>query len=203
MLRHLAQRFPGHPNLRLVHGDARDLDIAELTAGQPYNAIGNLPYFAANPIIRRLLESPHQPGAAVVMVQKEVAREIAAPPGKNSLLSISIQVYAEAEYLFDVHPEAFDPPPSVMSGVVRLVIRGRPLVPPELNQAFFDLVARTFRNPRKQVHNALSRALSLPSEAAGEALVAAGIEPSRRPETLSVEEWLRLLGALGGVPHDA
>jgi 16S rRNA (adenine1518-N6/adenine1519-N6)-dimethyltransferase len=136
------------------------------------------------------------------MVQKEVARELAARPGKNSLLSISIQVYAEAEYLFDVRPEAFDPPPSIMSGVVRLVIRDRPLVPPALNEPFFDLVARTFRNPRKQVHNALSRALSLAPEAASEALVAAGIEPSRRPETLSVDEWLHLLAELDPVRRD-
>jgi 16S rRNA (adenine1518-N6/adenine1519-N6)-dimethyltransferase len=193
MLRHLRARFAGSDRLRLVHGDARQTDFEELTAGQAYVVAGNLPYFAANPIIRALLESPHQPRSAVLMLQKEVAQEVAAPSGKLSLLGISIRVYAEGEYLFDVPPEAFDPPPNVMSGVVRLTIHSRPLVPRERIDEFFDVVAKTFRNPRKQIHNALSRGLWLPGEAATNLLASAGIDATRRPETLSVEEWLRLV----------
>lgn len=189
LLRHLRARFGDNPRLRLAQGDARDLDYAKLVDSREYVAAGNLPYFAANPIVRGLLESPHQPRAAVVMVQKEVAQEMAPPPGKLSLLGISVQVYATAEYLFDVPPEAFDPPPTVMSGVIRLSIREEPLVVRERMEQFFDVVRKVFRNPRKQIHNALSRGLWLTPEAAQALLVAAAIDPARRPETLSVTEW--------------
>ena len=193
MLRHLTVRFAGDERLRLAQGDAREIDFAELTAGRPYNVAGNLPYFAANPIMRGLLESPHQPRTAVLMLQKEVAQEVAAAPGKLSLLAISVSVYAEPEYLFDVRPEAFDPPPNVVSGVVRLEVRPKPLVPQDRIDEFFDVAAKTFRHARKQIHNALSRALSLPPDVANDVLEAAGIDGTRRPETLSVEEWLRVV----------
>ncbi len=195
MIRHLEAAFGDNPNLELHEGDARDVDLAALVAGQAYNVAGNLPYFAANPIIRSFLENPERPHEAVVMVQKEVGKELAATPGHMSLLGISVAVYAEAEYLFDVFPEAFQPPPSVMSGVVRLVPRQTPLVSSDDLEAFFELVSRTFRNPRKQIHNSLSRGVWLPPGGADEALAEAGVAPTRRPETLDVAEWLALLAA--------
>ena len=90
-------------------------------------------------------------------------------------------------------PEAFDPPPAVFSSVVRLTLRPVPLVPPERNAAFFELVSRTFRNPRKQIHNSLARGVWLPPGGAEEALSAAGIDGMRRAETLDIPEWLKLL----------
>jgi 16S rRNA (adenine1518-N6/adenine1519-N6)-dimethyltransferase len=196
LLPHLRQRFAGNASFHLIHGDARDLDLSQhLPAGRPYAATGNLPYFAANPIIRRLLEGEPEPTEVVVMVQREVARELAARPGDSSLLSLSVQVYASAELLFDVPPTAFDPPPAVVSSVVRLTLREVPLVPPERNAAFFTLVSKTFRNPRKQIHNSLARGVWLPPGGADEALADAGIDPMRRPETLTIDEWLRLLDA--------
>lgn len=196
LLPHLRRRFAGNTRLRIVLGDARDLDLAAvLPPGRPFSVAGNLPYFAANPIIRRLLEGEPKPVEIVVMVQREVAREVAAKPGSLSLLGVSIQVYAEPELLFDVRPEAFDPPPNVWSSVVRLRLRERPLVAGPRLAPFFALVSKTFRNPRKQIHNSLGRAMWLPPEGAGAALAAAAIDPLRRAETLSIEEWLRLLDA--------
>ena len=90
---------------------------------------GNLPYFAASFITRRALENPRPPRSMVVMVQREVAREFAARAGKLSLLALAIQVYAEPAVLFDVAPEAFEPPPAVWSSVVRLAVRESSLVP--------------------------------------------------------------------------
>jgi 16S rRNA (adenine1518-N6/adenine1519-N6)-dimethyltransferase len=196
MVRFLAGRFPAHPRLRVVQGDARDIDVAALVDGRPYALAGNLPYFAANPIIRHFLESRPQPTEMVVMVQREVARRIAAPPGKQSLLGLSVYLYAEPEILFDVPPDAFDPPPQVWSSVVRLVMRATPLVAEGRRAAFFDLAVRTFKNPRKHLHNALAAGAMVPKEVAGAALTAAGIDPMRRPETLTIEEWLALLDAL-------
>lgn len=196
MIAHLERRFRDHPHLRIVPGDARLIEVSEvIPRGVPFVAVGNLPYFAANPIIRHFLESDPQPNEMVVMVQREVAREIAARDGDWSLLSISVRVYAEPELLFNVPPEAFDPPPAVVSSVVRMVIRDQPLVPPERNAEFFDFVSRVFRNPRKQIHKGLSRGIWLPPDGAMLALERAGIASTRRPETLGIGEWLTLIDA--------
>ena len=203
LLAHLRRRFDGHERLTLVEGDARTLDLAAvIPAGRPFSVVGNLPYFAANPIIRHLLEGEPRPSELVVMVQREVAREITAKPGKLSLLGISVQNYAVPEPLFDVPPVAFDPPPAVHSSVVRLTLREAPLVPPPRTEAFFDLVSGAFRNPRKQIHNALARAPGHVPDAVRPALAAAAIDPTRRPETLAIEEWLALLDAFEpAAPH--
>lgn len=197
---HLRRRFKGNARLSVIQDDARTVDFgAVVPQGTPFAVAGNLPYFAANPIIRHLLEGEPKPREAVVMVQREVARELAAKPGHFSLLTISVQVYAEAEILFDVQPEAFDPPPNVWSSVVRLTLRPEPLVPPAELEAFFTLVAKTFRNPRKQIHNALAREAGLTPEQAQEALSRAAITPTRRAETLSIAEWRTLQEAANTV----
>jgi 16S rRNA (adenine1518-N6/adenine1519-N6)-dimethyltransferase len=204
LVAHLERRFAGRSGLRVVVGDARWVDLRTLVPpGRPFVVAGNLPYFAANPILRHLLEGEPRPEELVVMVQREVARRIAAPAGKLSILGIAVQVYAEPELLFDVPPEAFDPPPQVHSTVLRLIVRKPPLVPAERRDAFFDLVTRTFKNPRKHLHNALSRGVSLPEGGARAALLHAGIDPMRRPETLSIAEWLTLLDVTGEATADA
>jgi 16S rRNA (adenine1518-N6/adenine1519-N6)-dimethyltransferase len=200
LIAHLQRRFGDAPNLRIVPGDARLIALEDvMPAGVPYAAVGNLPYFAANPIIRHVLESPRKPTELVAMVQREVGRELAAPAGDWSLLTISVQMYAVPELLFDVPPEAFDPPPAVVSSVVRMTIRPERQVPAERIEAFFEFVSKVFRNPRKQIHNGLSRGVWLPPDGAREALLLAGIDPQRRPETLDIADWLRLMDACEGV----
>ena len=199
MIAHLARRFAGREELQVVEADARTADLRDVLPDGPFSVAGNLPYFAANPIIRRFLEGEPRPAEMVVTVQREVAREIVAKPGKLSLLGISVQIYAEPEHLFDVPPQAFDPPPAVHSSVVRLRLRGEPLVPSGLVEPFFALVSGAFRNPRKQIHNALSRSATGDPERVDADLARAGIDPTRRPETLSIEEWLSLLEARSAV----
>ena len=196
MIAHLSARLGRNAALQVVEADARLADFSEfIPANQAFVVAGNLPYFAASPIIRHLLEGYPNPKEMVVMVQREVAREMTAKPGHASLFTISVQVYAESELLFDVHPTAFDPPPAVFSSVVRLVLREPPLVPLERIDAFFTLVSKTFRNPRKQIHNALARETGLTAELADAVLRLASIDPTRRAETLSIPEWLGLLDA--------
>lgn len=195
LAQHLRKRFLRSGKLTVVEDDGRSVEYGPLVMGRPFAVAGNLPYFAANPILRHLLESPVKPVDIVIMVQREVARRIAAPAGRLSLLGISVQVYAEPEFLFDVAPEAFDPPPKVWSTVLRLTPRPEPQVPLVRIEAFFDLVAKTFRNPRKHLHNSLAMGVALPKGGAGAALEATGIDPMRRPETLTIDEWLSLLDA--------
>ena len=196
LVTHLQERFASRPGLRIIQADARTMSLAELLPpNRPFTVAGNLPYFAASPIIRHVLEGSPRPSELVVMVQREVAHRIAAKPGKLSILGLAVQVYAEPTLLFDVPPIAFDPPPAVYSTVIRLVLRQAPLVPAWRIAAFFELVTRTFKNPRKHLHNALRAGIALPPGGAAEALEAAGIDPMRRPETLTIAEWLALLDA--------
>lgn len=195
LVKHLRETLP-HEGLTIVQGDARLIDFARVVpGGRPFAVVGNLPYFAANPIIRHLLEATPQPISLVVMVQREVAREIAAPVGKSSLLSLGVQVYAEPQILFDVPPEAFDPPPAVVSSVVRLDVLPEPRVPRDEIDAFFNFVARAFRNPRKQLHNSLTRETALRVDDVAATLADSGIDGSRRAETLSISEWRALIRA--------
>ena len=126
------------------------------------------------------------------MIQHEVAQRVTARPGKLSLIGVSVQFYAEAELLFAVEREAFDPPPQVRSAVVMLRLREQPAVDVPSIERFFEVVRGGFRSPRKQLHNALAQGVWLPPDGAAEWLAACEIDPTRRPGTLTLEEWARL-----------
>ena len=119
----LHDRLGNPPNLTVVEDDARKLEPASLVpAGSSYKVVGNLPYYAANPILRRFLEACPRPMLIVVTLQEEVARNIAATPGKMGFLSVAIQYHASTRLICTVPPRAFRPPPKVTSAVVRLDI---------------------------------------------------------------------------------
>ena len=188
----------GHPaNLTTVEGDARTMDIGSLVGGEPgYKVVANLPYYAANPIVRRLLEAEPKPGLMVFMVQQEVARVMVAEPGRMGILSVATQFYAEPALVCDVPPAAFRPPPKVTSAVVRLEIRPQPAVAVSDRDAFFALVRAGFSAPRKQLRNSLSQGLGVPAAAVGELLEGLHLDGSRRPETLTLDEWAAVYRAL-------
>ena len=191
--------FPG--NLRCVPADARAADLPALAAPADgeipgrYKVIGNLPYYAANPIIRRVLESAPPPLMALVMVQKEVADSMTAAPDGMSLLSVATQCYADARLVCSVPPSAFRPPPKVRSAVVRLDVRESPAVTPGNREAFFEVVRAGFSAPRKQLHNSLSHGLGIESAEGAAILERAGIDGRRRPATLSLEEWAAVVAS--------
>ncbi len=181
----------------VVEQDVLDTDpveaLALVAAQPPYGVVGNLPYAITAPIFRKFLEEEdEQPAWMLAMIQHEVAQRITARPGKLSLMAVSVQFYAEAEMLFSVEREAFDPPPQVRSAVVMLRVRDRPAVDVPSVERFFEVVRGGFRSPRKQLHNALSQGVWLPPDGAIEWLEACEIEPARRPGTLTLEEWARL-----------
>lgn len=189
----LPQRLGYPPNLTVVEADARTVDIAALVGeDRPYKVVANLPYYAANPIVRRFLESPPKPRLMIVMVQQEVAQSVVARPGEMSLLSIATQFYAIPKLVCTVPPSAFRPPPKVRSAVVRLEPRLQPAVAVTDEAAFFDLVRAGFAAPRKQLRNSLSQGLSVSNAEGAELLESAGMDGRRRPETLSLEEWAQI-----------
>jgi 16S rRNA (adenine1518-N6/adenine1519-N6)-dimethyltransferase len=196
---HLRRRLAAYPNMEPVCGDILSLPPEELLAraqaSPPYMVVANLPYYIASAVLRHFLESAQPPARMIVMVQAEVGQSIAARPGRMSLLSVSVQFYAQARVLFYVPPRAFRPPPKVRSAVIRLDVRPEPAVAVDDRQAFFRLVQAGFAAPRKQLRNALALGLSFEPSAAQRLLEAANIDPTRRAQTLSLDEWGRLYRA--------
>lgn len=183
------ERELGAANLQVVCADARQVSISELTGDAPYHLVANLPYYAASPILRRFLEAPHPPTRAVVMVQREVAQNMAASPGAMTLMSVGIQLWGKPTIVEYVPPGAFYPPPKVTSAVVCIEVYPRPAVAVDDPKEFFSVVRAGFSAPRKQLRNALAHGLGVSPARAVALLEKAGIAPALRAATLSLEEW--------------
>ena len=197
---HLAATLPDRlgnpPNLRVIEGDARTVDLKSLVGPHAvYKVLGNLPYYAANPIVRRFLEAANQPELMVVTLQEEVARSMAAAPGKMGFLSVAVQYYADTKVVCTVPPGAFRPPPKVLSAVLRLDIRPVPAVNVTEEEAFFALVRAGFASPRKQLRNSLAHGLGVTPADVTHLLDSLDLDGSRRPATLSIGEWASICGA--------
>jgi 16S rRNA (adenine1518-N6/adenine1519-N6)-dimethyltransferase len=181
--------FADAANLDLIQADFLDTDPSQLMAGAPYLVVANLPYYITSMVLRHMLECTPQPTRAVVMVQREVAHRICANPGDLSVLGVGVQYYADPTFLFDVASASFHPRPAVESAVLRLVTRTQSPSPSVDPADYFRVVRAGFSQKRKQLGNSLSAGLALPKKRVALALVAANVDPSRRAETLSLEEW--------------
>lgn len=181
-----------YTNVRLIHGDILEVSPNDLIHEQDYIVVANIPYYITSALIRHLLESKAKPRRIVLTIQKEVAKRICEKPGDLSLLALSVQVYGRPYIAADIPADAFFPPPSVDSSVLCIDIYPAPLIPVELLETFFKLSKAGFSQKRKTLRNALSAGLQMPPSAAAELLTSADIDPQRRAETLSMEEWQRL-----------
>ena len=185
----LRDRYASRPNFQLIEQDALRIDFAAL--GQvPAKLIANLPYYISTAILERLSEQRACFTTLVLMFQKEVVDRITAAPGKSErgFLTVMVEAAFRVEKLFDVPPTAFRPAPKIMSSVVRLVPK-KPL--PVDESAFRGLLSTAFRQKRKTILNNLKP--TYPNAAA--LLERSGIEPARRAESLSLDEWQRLFDA--------
>jgi 16S rRNA (adenine1518-N6/adenine1519-N6)-dimethyltransferase len=160
----------------------------------PYKVVANLPYAITSAVLRHFLEASHPPTLIVVLVQWEVAQRITAQPGDLSVLAHSVQLYAEPEIVARVPAGSFLPAPAVDSAVLRLRVRDRPAVEVgDLNQ-LMRVIKAGFLQARKKLSNALPSGLAsigmrVEKERAVAALEAAGVDPGRRAETLTLQEW--------------
>lgn len=190
--------------LRLIADDILDQKIAELMV-PPYDVVANVPYHITSPILHRFLGAPPRPERLVLMLQREVAERISAVPGDMSYLSVFVQYHAAVRIAFVVPREAFEPAPAVESAVVEIRPHDPSGARPRLSAADEDnlwrLVQAGFRERRKKLHNVLSRQLLKSAVEVVQALDAVSIDGDRRPQTLSVDEWLALRVALGPLPE--
>ncbi|MBQ2042508.1 MAG: 16S rRNA (adenine(1518)-N(6)/adenine(1519)-N(6))-dimethyltransferase RsmA [Firmicutes bacterium] len=219
----LKGNLAGAPNVEVVNEDILKFDWSRAVGGSfatekqckpesPCNSgvlriIGNLPYYITTPILLGIFEKNVPAESITVMVQKEVAERICASPGGKDygVLSISLQYYADCSYVLDVPAEYFSPRPKVDSAVVHMTLKKESLLAPEEEQQFFALVKKAFSQRRKTLLNSLVGYCPAPGAAPVQkedilkALAACGIDEKRRPETLSIEEFASLSGALHGV----
>ncbi|WP_422448498.1 16S rRNA (adenine(1518)-N(6)/adenine(1519)-N(6))-dimethyltransferase RsmA [Thermoanaerobacterium sp. DL9XJH110] len=190
-------------NICIIEDDVLKLDLSDIRKSyfaSDFKVVANLPYYITSPIIMKIIDNRHMIPVAVVMVQKEVAERLVAPPGKKDygILSIAVQLYADVDIICPVKRDAFIPPPRVDSAVVRLSLRQSTRVPVENEPLFFKVVEAAFGERRKTVKNSLKRRLGIPGagDAVDRALKEARIDPDRRGETLSLEEFAALTRAI-------
>ncbi len=181
-----------YANVRLVHGDILELDPNALVKAQDYIVAANVPYYITSAIIRQLLDRESKPRRIVLTVQKEVAKRICEKPGDMSLLALSVQVYGKPHIAAYIPAGAFFPSPNVDSAVLAIEIYPTPLIPQALLETFFKLSKAGFSQKRKTLRNSLSAGLSISTHDSADLLTRAGVDPGRRAETLSLEEWQRL-----------
>jgi len=189
----LRERYARRSNVLVAEADVLEVSLGELAAG-PYVLVGNVPYYITTPILFHALVPPRAE-RAVYLVQREVAQRLSAHPGSKEYgaLTVNVAAVARAETLFGVPAGAFAPPPKVESAVVRITPRAEPLISPDEERPFRTLVQGAFGMRRKQMRRVVRSLFALDAERADELLAAAGIEPSDRPEVLSVQQFVALL----------
>ncbi|MDI7275046.1 MAG: 16S rRNA (adenine(1518)-N(6)/adenine(1519)-N(6))-dimethyltransferase RsmA [Anaerolineae bacterium] len=185
----LRQELADLPNVEIVQADILAIDPGRAAGGGPYKVVANLPYYITSAAVRHLLEARPRPTLLVLTVQREVAERMTASPGDMSLLAVGVQFYGRPRRVARIPAGAFFPAPKVDSAIVRIDVYPRPPVEVDDIAWFFEVVRAGFGQRRKQLRNSLAAGLHVPTRQAEEALTRAGIEPTRRAETLSLEEW--------------
>jgi 16S rRNA (adenine1518-N6/adenine1519-N6)-dimethyltransferase len=201
----LADVMEPYKHVKVIHGDVLKLDLARIFADEysglrEISVVANLPYYVTTPIIMKLLEERLPIRHIVVMIQKEVAQRMVAKPGGKEYgsLSIAVQYHCEAEITATVPHTVFIPQPKVDSAVIRLTVRTEPPVTVENEEHFFTVVQASFAQRRKTLFNNLASAFfdKNDKDKLRILLEECDIDPARRGETLSIEEYAKLSNTL-------
>src|SRR5215207_4517361 len=192
----LREQYAGNEAVTVIEADVLTVDLSHV-AGGAYRLVGNVPYYITTPILFHALRAP-RPDRAVYLVQREVAERIVAAPGADEYgaLSVNVRAVATAKLMFRVAPGSFLPPPKVDSAVVRIDPLPAPLVEPAIEATFRRFVRSAFGMRRKQMRRVLREVLDVDADRADQLLAQTGIEPAVRPETLSPEDFARLVRAI-------
>jgi 16S rRNA (adenine1518-N6/adenine1519-N6)-dimethyltransferase len=191
----LQEAISQYKNVKTIHGDILDLDLTNLLNDEPFVVVANIPYYITSAIIRKLLEAQKRPTHMVLTIQKEVAERIIARDGKMSLLALSVQIYGKPELVATIPAGAFYPAPDVDSAVLKLSLYERALIEDANSDIFFKLATAGFSQKRKTLRNSLAAGLGISTQKSEALLAKAQIQPTRRAETLNLQEWQQLLAA--------
>ena len=183
-------------NVEVIQGDILELDPRDIISKPGYVVVANIPYYITSAIIRHLLESPLKPSRLVLTMQAEVAERICAEPGDLSLLALSVQVFGKPVVTATIPASAFYPVPKVDSATLRVDIYEEPFLNDHQRKTFFSIVKMGFSQKRKMLRNTIAAGLHLSNEEAAKTLSGAGIDPTRRAQTLDLVEWRTLVGEI-------
>jgi 16S rRNA (adenine1518-N6/adenine1519-N6)-dimethyltransferase len=189
----LESNLAGFENIEVVRNDIFKVEIAKHFKQDGYLVVANIPYYLTSNLIRHLLETSPRPRRLALTVQLEVAQRAVAKPPEMSLLALSVQLYGEPRIAHHIPAGAFYPAPNVDSALLLVELGAQPKLPAEKIDAFFRLAKAGFAQKRKTLANSLASLQDFSKEEVAARLSAAGIDPMRRPQTLTIEEWGRLL----------
>jgi len=189
LVKHLSESFHDYPNVEFVHQDALKVDFSSFYSGKKLKVISNLPYSVSSPILFKLLEARQYFSSLILMLQLEVGERITAGPGRKTYGSISVllQTFMDITTEFRVHPASFWPKPKVDSIVLKFVPLKSPRADVSDEKLYEKVVRSAFSSRRKMIGNSLQSILS--RDSARESLELAGIDKTRRAETLTIEEF--------------
>lgn len=189
-----------HPSLTLVQGDILKVNFGDILPAHRVKLVANLPYSISTPVLFRLFDERDRFSTLVLMVQEEVAQRMAATPGSKSYgtLSIWCQVHGKILARHGVSPQAFYPRPRVRSTILKIGLYPSPLIAQKYFPSLRDIVRACFGQRRKMLSNALKRLMERRGWEVDQLLRQQGIDPRRRGETLSIEEFIRLAVSLEG-----
>ncbi len=192
----LEEQLAPYKNVYLVFDDILKTDVLQLVGPKDFVVVANLPYYITSAILRHLLEPYRRPKRMVLTVQREVAERLVAQPGDMSILAVSVQFYGHPRIVTRLKSGGFWPRPDVESAVIRIDVYDSPPVDVPDAQSFFRVVRAGFSMKRKQLKNSLGGGLGMKAKVAAGLIEQAGVDPKRRAETLSLEEWAALTRAV-------
>jgi 16S rRNA (adenine1518-N6/adenine1519-N6)-dimethyltransferase len=171
-------------------------NFQEALQGEDYRVVANIPYYITGKIVQLFLRAQHKPKSITLLVQKEVAHNIAAKAGRLNLLAISVQLYGTPEVVRTVPAKSFFPAPKVDSAVVHIELHDTRRYEVGDEKKLFRILRACFAGKRKQIHNTLVNNLKLEKEAVGKVLEKLKIDPAARPQQLTIQQWLSLSAEL-------
>jgi len=185
----LRQRFSNNPNLVIIHQDFLKVDLSELAGtANSLKVVGNIPYNITSPVLFKLVENRFLIQKAVLMVQKELAQRIVAVPGSKDygIVSILMQTFCSPRWAFSVSAEVFRPKPKVESAVIEIFFKSPYAAEVDDVSRYMRLVKTAFQQRRKKLRNSLRGVVDFSSA------IACNFDFDRRPEQISIEQWINL-----------
>lgn len=184
----LWNRYKKHKNIEVVHGDIRKYHLTNLA--KDYKIVANIPYYLTANLLRKLVDTNNKPSTAALLIQKEVAHRIAAKPGDLSLIAVLVQLFYSVRLSIEVPSELFDPAPKVDSQILILKRLKMPQFQP--TDELFRVIKAGFSQKRKKIKASLSGGLHISKHQAIKMLDLAKIDPNKRPQELTIQDWHRL-----------
>ncbi|MFH2104648.1 MAG: 16S rRNA (adenine(1518)-N(6)/adenine(1519)-N(6))-dimethyltransferase RsmA [Parcubacteria group bacterium] len=194
---HLNKRFSRQENIEILSQDIFKLNFtAAGLKDRNYKIVANLPFYITSHFLRFILEAEAKPIELILIVQKEVAKRVVAGPGGHSLLSLSVQFYGEPKMIATIDRRSFYPPPAVEAAILKIKVHSRPAIKIDDTENFFCLLKIGFASRRKQLHNNLAAGYKISGQEAQKILMSANLDPTRRAETFSLNEWEKLYNSV-------